>query len=88
MIPGSCLFDYDPSRHDRPLKSLVNRGLSRARRALEENVYRGEKLAVTPAEEVKPKVQMSWMQRLRRVVVPDELKVAEILYRFQAGASR
>ncbi len=71
MIPGSRLFDYDPSRRDRPRKSRAHRGLSYARRALDKKMSLGEKSTVAPTE-----------------VVPDDVKVAQILYRFQASATK
>jgi hypothetical protein len=71
MIPGSRLFDYDPSRRDGPRKSRAHRGLSYARRALDKKMSLGEKSTVAPTE-----------------VVPDDVKVAQILYRFQASATK
>lgn len=57
MIPGSRLFDYDPSRHDRPSKSRARRGLSRARRVLEKNANLGKKSTAVPAEVVPDDVK-------------------------------
>jgi 2-hydroxy-6-oxonona-2,4-dienedioate hydrolase len=78
MIPRSRLFDYGPSHHDGPRKSPARPRKSRARRGLS---YAHRVLEKNLNRGENPMVTPA-------AVIPDDLKVAQILCRFQDGSAK